>query len=84
MATKIKLMRLLQEVRGHAQIMNRRPSPRQPTLYLMHLREHSAEVHSPKRRLAVTADSNENANVPLPIKIHHIKGDAFALPMIVG
>ena len=84
MATKIKLMRLLQEVHGHAQITNRRPAPRQTTLYLMQLRERSAEVHSPKRRLAVTTDSNENANTPLPIKIHHVQTDEFAVPIAFG
>jgi hypothetical protein len=84
MAMKIKLMRLLQEIRGHAQVTNRRPAPRQNTLYLIQLRERSAEIHSPKRRLAVTTDSNESANHPLPIKIHHIQSDEFALPMVLG
>ena len=84
MATKIRLMRLLQEVRGHAQITNRRHAPRQHTLYLMQLREYSTEFHSPKRRLAVTADSNESENNPLPIKIHHIIADESAIPMVLG
>ena len=84
MATKIRLMRLLQEVRGHAQITNRRHAPRQHTLYLMQLREYSTEFHSPKRRLAVTTDSNESENNPLPIKIHHIIADGFAIPMVLG
>ncbi len=83
MAMKMKLMRLLQEFRGHAEITNRRPAPRQNTLYLMQLRQRSAEIHSQKRRLAVTTDSNESANNPLPIKIHHIEPDEFAIPMIV-
>ena len=84
MAMKIKLMRLLQEVRGHAQITNRRPAPRPHTLYLMQLRERAAEIHSPKRRLAVTTDSNESAIHPLPIKIHHVQADEFAIPMVLG
>jgi len=49
----------------------------------MQLRERSAEIHSPRRRLAVTTDSNESANNPLPIKIHHIQTDEFAIPMVV-
>ena len=84
MATKMKLMRLLQEVRGHAQITNRRPAPRQTTLYLMQLRGRAAESQCPKRRLAVTTDSNESENNPLPIKIHHIISDGFAIPMVLG
>ncbi len=77
-------MRLLQEVRGRAQITNRRPAPRQHTLYLMQLRGRAAESQCPKRRLAVTTDSNESANNPLPIKIHHIIAEGFAIPMVLG
>jgi len=50
----------------------------------MQLREYSTEFHSPKRRLAVTTDSNESANNPLPIKIHHIIAEGFAIPMVLG
>lgn len=84
MATKIRLMKLLQEVRGYAQITNRRPAPRQPTLYLMQLRERSGQVQSPKRRLSVTTDIKDAANTPLPIKIHHVKVDEFTFPLVLG
>ena len=84
MATKIKLMRLLQEIRGHAEITNRRPAPRQTTLYLMQLRGRAAESLSPKRRLAVTTDCDESANSPLPIKIHHVLADESAILMVLG
>jgi len=83
MAIKMKLMRLLQEVRGHAQITNRRPSPRQPTLYLMQLRERSAQVQTPKRRLSVATDFKDSANTPLPIKINHVKLDESSISMVL-
>ena len=83
MATKMKLMKLLQEVRGIAQIMNRRPSPRQPTLYLMQLRERSAQVQTPKRRLAVMTDFKDSANTPLPIKINHVKADESSFSIVL-
>jgi hypothetical protein len=83
MATKLKLMKLLQEVRGHAQITNRRPVPRQPTLYLMQLSERAAQASTPKRRLAVATDSNDNVDTPLLIKINHIQAGESALPMVV-
>ena len=82
MATKIKLMRMLQEIRGHAQITNRRPAPRPPALYLMQLRERAAQSHRPRRRLAVATEFQESSNTPLPIKIHHIKMDESA--MVLG
>lgn len=83
MATKIKLLKLLQEVRGHALITNRRPSPRQPTLYLMQMRERAAQVQSPKRRLAVMTDLEDKANTPLPIKINHIQVDESSITMVL-
>lgn len=83
MATKLNLMKFLQELRGHAQITNRRPVPRQPTLYSMQLRERSSQVHSPKRLLAVRTDFKDSANTPLPIKIHYIKVDESAIPMVL-
>ena len=76
MAMKIKLMRLLQEVRGHAVITNRRPAPRPPTLYLMQMRERAAQVQSPKRRLAVMTDIKDSVSTPLPIT--HIQVDESA------
>lgn len=83
MATKIKLIKLLQEVRGHALITNRRPVPRQPTLCLMQMRERAAQVQSPKRRLAVMTDFKGNANTPSPIKINHIQVDESAISMVL-
>jgi len=83
MATKIKLMRLLQEIRGHAQITNRRPAPRPSALYLMQLRERAAQSHRSRRRLALATDFQESNDTPLPIKIHHIKTDESGMPMIL-
>lgn len=70
MATKMKLIKMLQEVKGIAQITNRKPGPRPPLLYLMQLRSQAAEVDTPRRRLAI---ETEAARPPLPIKINHIK-----------
>ena len=83
MAMKIKLMRLLEEVRGHAQITNRRPVPRQPMLYLMQLRERTVQAQSPKRRFAVTTDFNESDKIALPIKINHVNADPADILMVL-
>lgn len=84
MATKVKLMKLIEEVRGYAQITNRRPAPRPPVLYLMELREHANTVQAPKRRLNVTIDGRENHNVPDPIKITHVSPDESPIPIVFG
>lgn len=83
MATKVKLMKLLQEIRGLAQVTNRRPPPRPSVLYLMQLREHTAQVQVPRRRLTVATDTKENFNTPLPVKINHVKSDEAAFPVVV-
>ena len=83
MATKIRVLKLLQEVKGHAQITNRRPAPRPPLLYLMQLRAHPVPDDLPKHRLAVEADTKAFADGPLPIKINHVKSDESGPPEVI-
>jgi hypothetical protein len=45
MAAKVKMLTLLQEMRGFAQIANRHPSPRSPGLFLAEFRPAKAEHH---------------------------------------
>lgn len=75
MATKIKVLKLLQEGKVYAQITNRRPAPRPPLLYLMQLRAHPAPAELPRHRLTVETDTKAFANGPLAIKINHVKSD---------
>ena len=79
MAAKIKLLKMLQEVKGLAQITNRRPAPRPPMIYLMQLRTQNTPPNVPKRRLAIEK-GNDTSHVPLPIKINHIRPDDPGLP----
>lgn len=82
MATKMKLLKMLQEVQGLAQITNRRPAPRPPFLYLMQLRSQASPPAQPKRRLAVEK-GKETGLVPLPIKIHHVTPNNPGLPVVI-
>lgn len=81
MATKMKLLKMLEEAKGLAQITNRKPAPRPPLLYLMQLREQAHQAQAPRRRLAI---ETEALHAPLPIKINHVKTDKPALPVLVG
>jgi len=83
MANKIKVLKLLQEVRGYAQITNRRPAPRPPLLYLMQLRAHPAPPELPRHRVIVETDSKAFANGPLPIKINHLKANGPGRPAVI-
>ena len=54
MAAKIRMLKLLQEIRGFAEIANRRPPPRSPALLLAQMRPHVIQAVLPRRRLSVT------------------------------
>ncbi len=82
MANKAKLMKFLEEVRGYAQVTNRRPAPRPSVLYLMQLRSQNAQATATKRRLIVVTETQENAGAPLPIKITHLKTEE-TFPVVV-
>lgn len=73
MANKMKMLTLLQEMRGYAQITNRRPAPRPSVLFLMKLRAETSRSSSPRRRLAISVTSSGGVNMPLPVKITHVK-----------
>jgi hypothetical protein len=80
MATTMKLIKVLQEIKGIAQITNRRPAPRPPLLYLMALRSKGAPAMNPRRKLAVEAAVLQ---APSPIKINHIKSDIPGQPAVI-
>ncbi len=85
MATKMKLLKLMQESKGHAQITNRRPAPRPPVLYLMQLRaQQPAPTEIPKRRLSVNTEAADTTNVSFTIKINHVNPGESPFPVVVG
>jgi len=71
MATKIKLMKLLQEMRGFAEFGRRHFAPRPSALYLIQLRSHVAETSRTKRRLVISVDLKDHPDIPHPVKITH-------------
>ena len=81
MANKASLMKMIQVIRGYAEITNRRPAPRPPVLYLMELREQQ-QPHAPKQLLATSWQNG--SEVPLPVKIRHAKRGQSEFPIVVG
>jgi len=72
MAAKVKMLKLLQEIRGFAEISNRRPPPRSPALVLSQIRAQATpEVR--RRRLSVTFDKPPQLDMPHHVKINHVK-----------
>jgi len=77
MATKIKIMKMLQEIRGLAEITSRRPMPRQPGLFLIQLRSHVQNATQTRRKQTITVDVLEAADIAHPVKIRHVYGPLF-------
>ena len=76
---KIKMLTLLQEQKGYAQVTNRLPAPRPGVLYLMKLRERSAQTTVPLRRLSIAVECNQGPTAPLPVKINHVNRTSATL-----
>ena len=72
MATKDKLMKLLQDVRGLADTTRRQTVPKHSPLFLLQLRSHLFNANRPRHRLLIATDIEEAANFPQPVKITHL------------
>ena len=76
-------MKLLQEVRGLADITHRRPAPRQPGLFLIQLRSCVHEARQPLARKVISIDMQDQLALPDPVKITHLRceqtGQALAI-----
>lgn len=73
MAAKLKMLKLLQEIRGFAEIINRCPPPRSPELLFTQMRSHVIQAVLPRRRLDIATDAQEHPDIPHPVKINHVK-----------
>jgi hypothetical protein len=65
-------MKLLQELRGLADVTHRRPPPRQPGLFLIQLRSHVLETRQPRTKKVILVDMQGRLDIPYPVKITHI------------
>jgi hypothetical protein len=73
MAAKVRMLKLLQEIRGFAEIVNRHPPPRSPALLLTQNRPHVLQPALPRRRLSVTRVELDSPDIPHPVKINHVR-----------
>ncbi len=83
MAMKLKMIKLISEYVGYAQVTNRRPTPKRPLLYLIQLREQSAHSNAEKRRLTVESAEQAAINAPLPVKINIVQAGRHAFPVVI-
>lgn len=69
MATKVKIMKMVQEIRGLAELATLQPAPKASTLYLMQLRSRQMAERNVRHHLAIRFDLNEMTTLPDPVKI---------------
>ncbi len=74
MATKIRIMKLLQEMKGFAEITNRRPQSRSPGLFMLQARSPVLRAAPPRRKRTLTINMQDRPDIPNPVKITHVKG----------
>ncbi len=73
MADKVKMLTLLDEIRGFAQITNRRPPARSPGLFVAQMRSQASHEILRRRKLSITVDNPSHADIPHPVKINHVR-----------
>ena len=69
MAKKMNTLRVPQEARRQAAVMNRQPAPLNSVLYLTQLRQQTLKVQPFKRRLQISVEAAPQLEVPRRVKI---------------
>jgi hypothetical protein len=73
MAAKMNMSKLLQEIRGFAELSNRRPQPRSPGLWLTQIRSRRPQAALPKRKLGIRIETQDRTAIPDRVKINYLK-----------
>jgi hypothetical protein len=76
MATKIKLMKLLQEMHAFAELGRWQAASKPSPLFLVQLRSHMAETSRSRRRLVIRTDLKDSLDMPHPVRINHVKEES--------
>ncbi len=76
MATRVKMLKLLQEMRGFAEVTNRRRISRHPALFTIQLRTPALKNAPPKAKFAIPISMKEPCDIPHPVKIVYLTIEA--------
>lgn len=72
MATKIKIMTMLQEMRGFSELERPQPTPKAPALFLMQWRNRRVDLHRTRRNIPIAFDLKDIATLPTAVAIRHV------------
>ena len=70
MAARININKLLQEIRGFAEITNRHMPARRGAPFCLQMRAHAARLRLPKYKIEI--ELQDLPDVPHPVKITHV------------
>jgi hypothetical protein len=76
MAAKVKMLKLLNEMRGFPQVSNRCPQSRIPSQVLAQFKSPVIQAPPPRRRLSIATDQQDQVGIPHPVKINHVRADS--------
>ncbi|HEY5909457.1 MAG TPA: hypothetical protein VJA21_02510 [Verrucomicrobiae bacterium] len=79
MATRIKMLTLLQETHGHAHFINRRPPARPAGAMLWQIPSAPARRARILRRKTLTVIMQDPPNIPDPVSIRHLQAAATSV-----
>lgn len=65
-------MRMLQEIRGLAEVTHRLPHVRRPGLFLIQLRSHLQQTTHARRKQTISVVIEDGADISHPVKITHL------------
>ena len=72
MATRMKMLKLLQEMRGFAHVTNRRPPSRQTAILALQLRSHLVSTTARRQKRVLTIDMQDLPDIPNPVRITYL------------
>jgi hypothetical protein len=72
MATKMNMMKMLQQARGIAQITNRRPQNRPIGPLMLQMRFSSSRTSAGRRKRIIRIKMQSPLDIPHPVKITHL------------
>ncbi len=84
MASRIKMLKLLQESRGLADLAERAPISRAPTPLLLQYTFTRRKKAADKRKRVVRIEMQEPEDIPYVVKITQIKGDSVGPQATTG
>jgi len=78
MAAKLRILKMLHEIRGFALVTNRQPPARSPALVTTPLRSQVLQAALPRRRLSIRTAGEDLPEAARPVRIVHVKPDSSA------